>query len=140
MLIRVEQGKGRKDRDAMLPRSCWNCCGSGGLRASGGASCCLRVGCSRAWLGLTPRRYQSGKIDYEGHISGRGGSRLRALLYEAAMRLLTRIVPTARVASIALKTRVSFKRASVALVRKMAVILHAMWRSGTKFNPTAAPA
>ena len=35
MLIRVEQGKGGKDRNAMLSRSCWNCCGCGGARASG---------------------------------------------------------------------------------------------------------
>jgi transposase len=26
-----------------------------------------------AWIGLTPRRYQSGEVDYEGHISRRGG-------------------------------------------------------------------
>ena len=95
-----------------------------------------------AWLGLTPRRYQSGEIDYEGHISRRGDSRLRALLYEAAVRLLTRIRADSALRrwGLALKTRVGFKRASVAVARKMAVILHAMWRSSTKFNPTAAPA
>jgi hypothetical protein len=26
-------------------RSCWNCCGSGGARASGAVSCCPRAGC-----------------------------------------------------------------------------------------------
>ena len=36
-----------------------------------------------AWLGLTPRRFQSGEVDYEGHISRRGDCQLRALLYEA---------------------------------------------------------
>jgi transposase len=92
-----------------------------------------------AWLGLTPRRYQSGKIDYEGHISRRGDSRLRALLYEAAMRLLTRVRADSALRrwGLALKTRLGFKRASVAVARKMAVILHAMWRSGTTFNPAA---
>ena len=44
-----------------------------------------------AWLGLTPRRFQSGEIDYDGHISRRGDSQLRALLYEAASVLLTRV-------------------------------------------------
>ena len=39
-----------------------------------------------AWLGLTTRRYQSGEVDYKGHISGRGDSHLRSLLYEAAIR------------------------------------------------------
>lgn len=26
-----------------------------------------------AWPGLTPRRYQSGQVDYDGHVSRRGG-------------------------------------------------------------------
>lgn len=38
-----------------------------------------------AWLGLTTRRYQSGEIDFDGHISRRGDSHLRSLLYEAAV-------------------------------------------------------
>ena len=33
-----------------------------------------------AYLGLTPRRYQSGEIDYSGRISKRGDSAMRALL------------------------------------------------------------
>ena len=37
-----------------------------------------------AWVGLTPRRYQSGEVDHDGHISRRGDSHLRGLLYEAA--------------------------------------------------------
>ena len=43
-----------------------------------------------AWIGLTPRRYQSGEVDYAGHISRRGDNHLRGLLYEAAMVILTR--------------------------------------------------
>jgi transposase len=43
-----------------------------------------------AWLGLTTRRYQSGEVDVDGHISRRGDHRLRGLLYEAATSLLTR--------------------------------------------------
>ena len=35
-----------------------------------------------AWLGLTTRRYQSGEVDYDGHISRRGDRHLRGLLYE----------------------------------------------------------
>lgn len=44
-----------------------------------------------AWVGLTTRRYQSGEVDYSGHISRRGDSHLRALLYEAATTILTRV-------------------------------------------------
>ncbi len=42
MLIRVEMGKGRKDRHAMLRRNCSICCGRGGGNAG------RRVGCSLA--------------------------------------------------------------------------------------------
>ena len=41
--------------------------------------------------------------------------------------------------SLALKKRLGFKRAAVALARKMAVVMHAMWKTGTDFNPKAAP-
>jgi integrase/recombinase XerD len=37
MMLGVEQGKGRKDRFAMLSHSCWNCCATGG--ASRGPRC-----------------------------------------------------------------------------------------------------
>src|SRR5499433_1661792 len=43
-----------------------------------------------AYLGLVPRRYQSGEIDYTGSISKCGDGRLRTLLYEAANVMLTR--------------------------------------------------
>jgi transposase len=43
-----------------------------------------------AYLGLVPRRYQSGEIDYTGSISKCGDARLRTLLYEAANVMLTR--------------------------------------------------
>ena len=43
-----------------------------------------------AYLGLVPRRYQSGEIDYTGSISKCGDRRVRTLLYEAANVMLTR--------------------------------------------------
>jgi transposase len=39
---------------------------------------------------------------------------------------------------LALKKRLGFKRAAVALARKMAVIMHAMWKNGADFDPKAA--
>jgi transposase len=95
-----------------------------------------------AWVGLTPRRYQSGEVDYEGHISRRGDSYLRGLLYEAATVLLTRISADSALRrwGVALRKRLGFKRAAVALARKIAVVLHAMWRSGTAFDPMLASA
>jgi transposase len=95
-----------------------------------------------AWLGLTPRRFQSGEVDYDGHISRRGDRQLRALLYEAAAVLLTRVrkESTLRRWGFMLWKRLGFKRAATALARRMAVVLHAMWKSGTPFNPTLGSA
>ena len=91
-----------------------------------------------AWLGLTPRRFQSVEVDYDGHISRRGDRQLRALLYEAAAVLLTRVRKESplRRWGLMLWKRLGFKRAATALARKMAVVLHAMWKSGTSLNPT----
>ena len=61
-----------------------------------------------------------------------------ALLYEAAAVLLTRVrrESALRRWGLMLWKRLGFKRAATALARKMAVVLHAMWKSGTAFNPT----
>ena len=93
-----------------------------------------------AWIGLTPRRYQSGQVDDDGPISRRGDARLRALLYEAATAMLTRVQGESELRrwGLALKKRLGFKRAAVALARKMAVIMHAMWKNGADFDPKAA--
>ena len=90
-----------------------------------------------AWVGLTPRRYQSGEVDNDGHISRRGDSQLRGLLYEAAAVILNRSTDnsTLRTWALELKERLGFKRAAVALARKLAVIMHAMRRTGELVNP-----
>jgi len=92
-----------------------------------------------AWVGLTPRRYQSGEVDHDGHISRRGDNQLRGLLYEAAAVILNRSRDTSSLRSWALelKERLGFKRTAVALARKLAVIMHAMLRTGELFDPHA---
>lgn len=89
-----------------------------------------------AWIGLTTRRYQSGEVDYDGHISRRGDNHLRSLLYEAAMVTLTRTMADSALRNWGLKLRkkVGFKRAAVAVARKLAVIMHSMLKSGELFN------
>jgi len=42
-----------------------------------------------AHVGLTPKRHQSGEIDYDGRVSKSGDTMLRTMLYEAAKSLLT---------------------------------------------------
>ena len=44
-----------------------------------------------AYLGLTPRRHQSGEVDWTGRISKRGGVTMRALLHEAATVIMHRV-------------------------------------------------
>ncbi|MCT7378367.1 IS110 family transposase [Chelativorans salis] len=92
-----------------------------------------------AWIGLTTRRYQSGEVDYDGHISRRGDRHLRGLLYEAASVILTRSSTDSalRTWGLQLRERIGFKRAAVAVARKLAVIMHTMLRTGELFNPNA---
>ena len=92
-----------------------------------------------AWLGLTTKRYQSGEVDYDGHISRRGDAEVRSRPYESAVVLLTRssMECNLRTWGLNLKERIGFKRAAVALARKLAVIMHAMLKNGTSFDRTA---
>lgn len=89
-----------------------------------------------AWLGLTTRRYQSGEVDYDGHISRRGDVYVRGLLYEAATVILTRAHADSdlRQWGIKLRERLGFKRAAIAVARKLSVVMHAMLKSGEHFE------
>ncbi len=89
-----------------------------------------------AYLGLTPRRYQSGEVDRSGRISKCGDAMVRSLLYEAANLLLTRVKrPCALQAwGLRLAGKAGAKKAKVAVARKMAVILHRMWVDGAEFH------
>ncbi|WCR03760.1 IS110 family transposase [Paracoccus saliphilus] len=95
-----------------------------------------------AFLGLTPRRYQSGEIDRSGRISKCGDAEMRRLLVSAAASLMTQVRRFSPLKSwaIRLSARKGFKKAAVATARKIAVILHAIWRDGTEFNWKGEPA
>ena len=94
-----------------------------------------------AAFGLTPRRYQSGETDRVGAISRAGDASVRVALFEAAHVMLTRSAKWSSLKAWAFKLaqRRGLKRAKVALARKLAVILHRMWRDQTDFRFTAAP-
>lgn len=98
-----------------------------------------RVG---AYLGLVPRLHESGEVSRAGCISKTGDGLARHLLYEAANVLLTRVrQPSAlRDWGRRLAARVGARKAKVATARKLAVILHCMWRDGTRFDPSAGAA
>ena len=89
-----------------------------------------------AYLGLTPRRYQSGEVDRSGRISKHGSSLTRKHLDEAATTLLTRTTWSSglKARGLRLARAAGFKKARVAAARKLAVILHAMWKTQVPFR------
>jgi transposase len=89
-----------------------------------------------AFLGLTPRRYQSGEADVNGHISKCGDELARTYLFEAATALLTRVGKWSSLKAWGLRIakRAGMKKAKVAVARKLAVILHQMWLTGESFR------
>jgi transposase len=95
-----------------------------------------------AAVGMTPRKYASGEVDYDGHITKCGDAFVRMHLFEAAKVLLTRSGKPSDLKSwgLRLAKRSSKKKACVAVARRLAVILHAMWRDGTAFQTTQVQA
>ncbi|MBV9531042.1 MAG: IS110 family transposase [Bradyrhizobium sp.] len=90
-----------------------------------------------SYLGLVPRRYQSGEVDYTGSISKCGDRRVRTLLYEAANVMLTRCKQPLKLKdwALAIARRSTMRKARIALARRLAIIMHAMLKHGTQFNP-----
>jgi transposase len=88
-----------------------------------------------AYLGLVPRRYQSGEVDYTGGISKCGDRRVRTPLYEAANVMLTRYKGQLKLKdwAFAIAKRSTMRKARVALARRLTIIMHAMLRDGTEF-------
>lgn len=96
-----------------------------------------------AYFGLTSRRWQSGtSIDVQGRISKAGDADVRRSLYEAASGLMTRFKGRDKVKSWgqAIAKRSCHRKACVAVARKLAVIMHAMWNDGTFYvgDPAAS--
>ncbi len=88
-----------------------------------------------AAIGLTPRKYASGEVDFDGHITKCGDPFVRWHLFEAAKSLLRQGKSTPlRTWGLRIARRSSTKKACVAVARRLAVILHAMWRDGTFFQ------
>jgi transposase len=89
------------------------------------------------YLGLTPRRYQSGEIDRNGRVSKCGDAMLRSLLFEAAHALLTRTRHKSALRTWGLALAKRTGPAKVAVARKLAVIMHRMWLDGAAFRRNA---
>jgi transposase len=76
-----------------------------------------------------------------GRISKCGDRMMRAALYEAALVLLTGSRGRwsgLKVWGLAVAKRRGMQKALVAVARKLAIVLHRMWRDGTDFRWSAA--
>jgi len=92
-----------------------------------------------AYLGLTPRRKQSGETDTNGKTSKWGDRLLRSYLFEAATVLLHRTEKwcSLKAWGLRLAKRIGMKKAQVVVARKLAVILHCIRVDGTTFEWSA---
>jgi transposase len=97
---------------------------------------------STAFLGLVPREDSSGTRRRKGGITKRGPTMLRVLLIQAAWTVWRQ--RQGRAAHHAWVERLASRRgrriAIVALARRLARILYAMWRDGCEYRPVPRPA
>lgn len=92
------------------------------------------------YLGLVPRRDQSGAVDRQLRITKAGDVMLRRLLVGSAQFILGPFGPdtTLRRWGLTLASRGGGngkRRAVVAVARKLATLLHRLWVSGEKYEP-----
>lgn len=94
-----------------------------------------------AYLGMTPTQYSSGETQKQGRISKCGSSELRSLLTEAGLVLLTRSRKWSKLKAWGLKLmrKKGVKKASLAVGRKLAVIMHRMLVTRSEFLYGEAP-
>ena len=93
-----------------------------------------------AYLGLTPRRDQSGDIDKQLPITKAGNGYLRKLLVGCAHYIIGPFGPECDLKRHGLKIAArggknARKRAAVAVARKLSVLLHSLWTNGQKYEP-----
>lgn len=91
------------------------------------------------YLGLVPRRNQSGEADPEGHITKTGDTYLRRLLVGSAHYILGPFGEACQLRTWGLRLaaggKTAKKRAVVAVARKLAILLHKLWVSGEVYHP-----
>jgi transposase len=92
-----------------------------------------------AYLGLCPRRDQSGGTDKQLRISKCGDGMMRRLLVSAAHYILGPFGPACALRAYGQHLQGTSarekKRAVVAVARKLAVLLLSLWKHGTDYEP-----
>lgn len=94
-----------------------------------------------AYLGLVPRRDQSGDTDNQCSITKAGNTILRTLLINCANHILGVFGQDNQIRAFGLKilgdgsSKIKKRKAKVAVARKLSVILHQLWLTGKPFEP-----
>jgi len=93
-----------------------------------------------AYLGLVPRRDQSGETDKQLRITKAGNTALRCLLVNCAHYILGPFGPDTALRQTGLRLcerggAAAKKRAVIAVARKLAVTMLALWKSGQDYEP-----
>jgi len=93
-----------------------------------------------SWLGLCPRSHASGDSRPQLRISKAGDGRLRRLLAQGAQRILGPFGPDCDLRRFGLQIaarggKAAKKRATIAVARKLAVLMHHLWRTGGDYEP-----
>jgi transposase len=94
-----------------------------------------------AYLGLVPRQRSSGASNPQLHITKAGDCEMRRLLVLAANYILGRFGPDCDLRRFGLRIagdggdKKAKKRARVAVARKLAVLLHYLWKTGAVYDP-----
>lgn len=87
-----------------------------------------------AYFGLTPRQHQSGETDVRGSASRRGNTMTRTHLVQAATTLLLgKKSSTLKAWGLKLARKKGFRKARIAVARRLAIVLHKMWVNETEF-------
>ncbi len=92
------------------------------------------------FLGLVPKRDQSGKVDKQLSITKAGNSTLRRLLVGSSQYILGAFGPDCELREFGLNLAArggknAKKRATVAVARKLAVMLHRLWVDEAVYQP-----
>ena len=97
-----------------------------------------------SFLGLTPRRDQSGEIDKQLRITKAGNPYLRRLLVSSAQYILGPFGEDCNLRRFGLRLAArggknAKRRAVVAVARKLSVLLHRLWQNGEVYDPFYKP-
>ena len=93
-----------------------------------------------AYLGLRPKRDQSGDHNPELRITKAGDGNLRSMLVQSAQYILGPFGKESDLRSFGLAiaargSKVMKRKAVIAVARKLSVLLHSLWRTGEVYDP-----